>query len=264
MGAPGALIPAEVPSIYLPYPEFGGRVSAEISYSVPDQRNQMLPPTLGSSMPTEEPIVVSQTKRDGMNLAEQDQTERFEHDFGKLLPSLPAPMEGPSSICGKATPAQKMKVNNVSKYVISAAKNPEFAQKLHAVLLESGASPPADLFSDAHYNQQHMCETQILATSGPADHPFFSSGLTSLDKVISSHETERFPHKQDELDAKLVTSDYRLYSDDTSKGSVFVSQGSNDVTETNATGAGKLLSIHLDQKPSLLLINSFLSPTLCR
>ncbi|GMH16681.1 hypothetical protein Nepgr_018522 [Nepenthes gracilis] len=40
------------------------------------------------------------------------------------------------------------KVKSVSKYVISAVKNLEFAPKLHAVLLESGASPPPDLFLD--------------------------------------------------------------------------------------------------------------------
>lgn len=40
-----------------------------------------------------------------------------------------------------------MRVKNVSKYVLSAAKDPEFAQKLHNVLVESGALPPPDLFS---------------------------------------------------------------------------------------------------------------------
>lgn len=56
-----------------------------------------------------------------------------------------------------------MKVNDVSKYVVTAAKNPEFARKLHAVLTESGASPPLDLFSNL--NTVHEIVDQGISTN---------------------------------------------------------------------------------------------------
>ncbi|KAL8171127.1 hypothetical protein V2J09_022931 [Rumex salicifolius] len=70
-----------------------------------------------------------------------------------------------SSFSEELSPAQEKKVKDVSKYVISAAKNPEFAQKLHAVLLESGASPPPDLFSDM--NRDTLAKTKLVDQMPP-------------------------------------------------------------------------------------------------
>ena len=71
-----------------------------------------------------------------------------DYAFVKPVRSEYSLSEFSSSSVEEASLAQEKKVQDVSKYVISAAKDPEFAQKLHAVLLESGASPPADLFVD--------------------------------------------------------------------------------------------------------------------
>ncbi|OVA08444.1 Protein kinase domain [Macleaya cordata] len=172
MGAPGALIPAEIPSNHLEETRLDVMSSAiatveqtvkdsclaldkvnlqsenkngtlEVGSLVPD-----VAPKAGCSGSNEASGVSIQSKGKDVNPVEKNQTERFEHEFGKLLPSLRKSREGLSGTGGKASSAQKMKVKDVSKYVISAAQNPEFAQKLHAVLLESGASPPPDLFSD--------------------------------------------------------------------------------------------------------------------
>ncbi|OAY83943.1 Serine/threonine-protein kinase EDR1 [Ananas comosus] len=83
----------------------------------------------------------------GASSSENSQTERFENEYGNLLSPPGRSQAGSSGTKEVISPAQQMKVNDVSKYVVTAAKNPEFAQKLHAVLLESGAFPPPDLFS---------------------------------------------------------------------------------------------------------------------
>ncbi|KAF9623104.1 hypothetical protein IFM89_037506 [Coptis chinensis] len=51
---------------------------------------------VGSSMPNETLSAVGPSKGDGSNLAEKNQTERFEHEFGKLLPTLRRSREGSS------------------------------------------------------------------------------------------------------------------------------------------------------------------------
>ncbi|KAK9148980.1 hypothetical protein Scep_007737 [Stephania cephalantha] len=55
---------------------------------------------------------------------------------------------------------------DVSKYVINAAQNPEFAQKLcMLVLLQSGASPPPDLFSDLasdHHSGEQKVQSHFI------------------------------------------------------------------------------------------------------
>ncbi|KAL0874553.1 hypothetical protein Bca101_024258 [Brassica carinata] len=170
MGAPGALIPAEVPSSFLP-------VACTDTRVFPDDLLQHSCPVLEKETETPEFSVLEETdsRPSGMvaNLftgnreensdrfaVEKHQTERFEHDFGKLMQTQQISGENLPPFSGKPTSAQKVKVKNVSKYVISAAKNPEFAQKLHAVLLESGASPPPDLFMDV--NPQNLKEKSLL------------------------------------------------------------------------------------------------------
>ncbi|CAL0312374.1 unnamed protein product [Lupinus luteus] len=59
----------------------------------------------------------------------------------------------PSWTEGISSPAvRRMKVKDVSQYMIDAAKeNPNLAQKLHDVLLESGVVAPANLFSEIYH-----------------------------------------------------------------------------------------------------------------
>ncbi|KFK41812.1 hypothetical protein AALP_AA2G174700 [Arabis alpina] len=64
-------------------------------------------------------------------------------------------MRSPSWTEGVSSPAaRRMKVKDVSQYMIDAAKeNPRLAQKLHDVLLESGVAAPPHLFSEVYPQQ---------------------------------------------------------------------------------------------------------------
>ncbi|XP_026420963.1 probable serine/threonine-protein kinase SIS8 [Papaver somniferum] len=161
MGAPGALIPAELPSNLEDSraDAIGHATAVEtardsflaldmIDLHSEDKSGILGAAEVGGSESNEASGVGNHLVGKDVSPVQKQQTEVFEHEFGKLLPSLRKPRDGVSGTKGKASSAQKMKVKDVSKYVISAAQNPEFAQKLHAVLLESGASPPPDLFSD--------------------------------------------------------------------------------------------------------------------
>lgn len=152
MGAPGAMIPAEVPSSQLPNSFLNLRSLTEVTArpmgvgiladGVPEAPCVS---KAGSSMADE---MLSVPSDNGVGPAEENPNERSEIEFGKFLPLEQISDHTSLETSAKASSAQKKKVKNVSKYVISAAKDPEFAQKLHAVLLESGASPPPGLFSD--------------------------------------------------------------------------------------------------------------------
>ncbi|XP_010262154.1 PREDICTED: serine/threonine-protein kinase EDR1 isoform X2 [Nelumbo nucifera] len=182
MGAPGTLIPAEVPSGHIQNSGLNVVSSVSTSDSINDSYftrdkincqsengNQVsggIPFDPGCSSQTgilgsNEASSVIQVKGDNDSSIEESQTERFEYEFGKLLPSLYGSHKSPSGTGEKASSAQRMKVKYVSKYVTTAAQNPEFAQKLHAVLLESGASPPPDLFSDISTQDPEGCRALV-------------------------------------------------------------------------------------------------------
>ncbi|GLT57609.1 hypothetical protein SLA2020_305700 [Shorea laevis] len=198
MGAPGTLIPAEVPSSHLP--NSGSFVRCFADLAGPSQDSSLLhgkgPGNMAVS-PTLDCVAKVETQRLGEVLVGGNQTNEdernlsgkwfaggSENESGKIV-SLPKPGDGSSGTNGKPSSAQKRKVKNVSKYVISAAKDPEFAQKLHAVLLESGASPPPDLFMDI--NSQDLGESNMVAQVNPAkgissqNPSFASSGLETSD-----------------------------------------------------------------------------------
>lgn len=154
MGAPGTLIPSEVPSSQLPTSFLDIRSFADVTvmptgFSMLHDGGIGMPalPNVGS-LGLDEASYVDTLAKDERCLVEESQSERCENEFEKSLPLLSRSFQSFEGTSEKASSAQKKKVKNVSKYVISAAKNPEFAQKLHAVLLESGASPPPDLFTD--------------------------------------------------------------------------------------------------------------------
>ncbi|XP_021909098.1 probable serine/threonine-protein kinase SIS8 isoform X2 [Carica papaya] len=72
----------------------------------------------------------------------------------------------PSWTEGVSSPAvRRMKVKDVSQYMIDAAKeNPQLAQKLHDVLLESGVVAPPNLFTEIYPEQlDAMVEVRSLA-----------------------------------------------------------------------------------------------------
>ncbi|KAM1894727.1 hypothetical protein ACFX13_043598 [Malus domestica] len=200
MGAPGTLIPAEVPTSQLPNSFFAIRSFQDATEMPKDaclaqaEGSGMLvvPPNLdrvsrsGSSRSEEASYTGVQTNDDRRIIVDENQMESSGSGKGIPLISLPKSCESSSGTTEKATSAQKRKVKNVSKYVISAAKNPEFAQKLHAVLLESGASPPADLFSDM--NPQYLHEDRLLGQMN-ADGKLVDDGIHNyLVQLISGNE----------------------------------------------------------------------------
>jgi len=143
---------------------------------------------------------------------------------------------------------KKIKVKNVSKYVISAAKNPEFAQKLHAVLLESGASPPPDLFSD-----MNLGESKLLEKAHPENRVNLGDQLLCcLDDMLTGHEQTlmsltregmlnniRCDYEQEQfaegsadeprkLNVNISNSDLSFPSDVTSEGFVLLNNRTNE------------------------------------
>ncbi|XP_024021796.1 serine/threonine-protein kinase EDR1 [Morus notabilis] len=180
MGAPGTLIPSEVPSSQLPNSFLDIRSLADVTVMptglrMLDDGTIQSPPVskVGHSRSDE---ASCEATDDARRLVEENQNEKWGHEFVK---SLPSPQT--SGIGGKASSAQKKKVKNVSKYVISAAKNPEFAQKLHAVLLESGASPPPDLFSDI--SPQDIDEDRLIKQIHLGDWKKVADGIQSLNEL---------------------------------------------------------------------------------
>lgn len=190
MGAPGTLIPAEVPSSLLldtalEARGFSNSTAAVNNLSVVFDKvvgltgamcdlvkaPEICGPNLndGVSLSTqatqENPICI---KSDVTGKSEQELEKPFASEFS-LGDGLPCPVE-------QASLAQEKKVKDVSKYVISAAKDPEFAQKLHAVLLESGAAPPADLF--LNMNPYVLGEKKFLEQAQPVGWEVLASGAS--------------------------------------------------------------------------------------
>ncbi|XP_056177031.1 probable serine/threonine-protein kinase SIS8 [Syzygium oleosum] len=265
MGAPGTLIPVEVPASCLQ------SSNIEISPNLLDATIQTLavglnfegPSHIGHLNTGDTSRAGNSTEENERLLSERNQTEIFENDFGKLLPSLHKSRERPSSISGEARQSQKVKVKNVSKYVISASKNPEFAQKLHAVLLESGASPPPDLFLDGdglEVGKQKANERCYLAerheggflSQHRQDKSFSSHGHRLPSTVVGPVESTSCAGESEmnamELSEKLVkldkdaaTSGYSLWSespDAASEGFVLVNSGISDMIQTSAAISG--------------------------
>lgn len=90
----------------------------------------------------------------------------------RALPSRPSHpyMHGrsPSWTEGVSSPAvRRMKVKDVSQYMIDAAKeNPQLAQKLHDVLLESGVVAPPNLFTEIY--PEHI-DVSIVEAKSPTE-----------------------------------------------------------------------------------------------
>ncbi|OIW15004.1 hypothetical protein TanjilG_28263 [Lupinus angustifolius] len=246
MGAPGTLIPAEVPSSQLQNYGFNVMGCAEIA-GLHNSMHPMLDdgtgvlgvlsdlgriPTAGWVQAEELLDMGSQTKSNEINHVEVSETERFKHTKA---------YEFSSHI--EASPAEKMHVKNVSKYVLSAAKNPDFAQKLQNVLLESGASPPPNLFSDI--NSQDTGKEKVNEKNDVQADPkrlLFSheKSLMSSQGVGCSSDTRlcQSADQLSELEIELHTDGIRFYnssqSDQRRKGFVTVSDGVNDLGQSNA------------------------------
>ncbi|XWS26406.1 hypothetical protein CRYUN_Cryun26dG0029600 [Craigia yunnanensis] len=257
MGAPGTLIPAEVPSCHLLNFALDVRGFADLTEAsqgpcllldkgignVAVSAALDTVPRVGATRSSE--FVSSQTNEDEKNLAGRAVSERSEQEFGKLLPLAPKSSESFSGIHEKSSPAQKRKVKNVSKYVISAAKDPEFAQKLHAVLLESGATPPADLFMDINsqdLGEQSMPEQVNLVKRANVDdaasclsnelssneHLLVSSRRKTSENTNSNTRQMQMAKHQRELETNVIKTNVASSSDASREGFLLVSNTSND------------------------------------
>ncbi|KAK9273449.1 hypothetical protein L1049_018259 [Liquidambar formosana] len=277
MGAPGTLIPAEVPSSHLPNSGLDGRSCTDVRETPNDSSlvtgkgtgtlevssDIDVASKCGSSLSAEVSYMDIQKNWENRKLIGKNEAEKFEHEFGMLLPSLPKSREGSSGTCGKASSAEKMKVKDVSKYVISAAKDPEFAQKLHAVLLESGALPPANLFLDINpldlgaekvLDQIHLVKGNNVDDGALCDRdkflsnleqsliPSTSTGVQSLNNVGYDNKQKQSAavstEQQNDLKTNILISDLSAHSDTTSEGFVLVGSGANETAQTDTTNFG--------------------------
>ncbi|XP_054797805.1 probable serine/threonine-protein kinase SIS8 [Prosopis cineraria] len=211
MGAPGTLIPAEVPSNQLQNYSFAVTGCAEIAelpinaHLILDGGTGMLAvpsdidrtSTVDRAQSEQLLNVDSQGTMGARNQGGINQTERVEHDLGNLLQSMHISCESTSHT--EASSADKMQVKNLSEYFLSAAKNPEFAQKLRAVPLESGAFPSPGLFSDINkkntgenifYEQIHQLDGKIVVDAVQFDSSFEKALISS--QGVTSHSDVRF------------------------------------------------------------------------
>lgn len=234
MGAPGTLIPAEVPSSQIQNYGFAGRDLAEIvgqtnnTYPMPGDGTGVLGVlsdcTIGRVQTKELLEIGGQTKPDEMNHVKVNETGRFEHTEAYECSSHP-----------ESSHAQNMHVKNVSKYVLSAAKNPEFASKLHNILLESGASPPSDLFSDMNPRDRGLDTVQAdpnrLLLS-------YDKSLLLPQGVGSAGDTRlcQSAHQLAEQQKELCTDAIEFY-DSSQSGNVFatVSGKDCDIEQSNTS-----------------------------
>ncbi|KAL8196699.1 hypothetical protein R6Q57_024592 [Mikania cordata] len=103
----------------------------------------------GTSASEVDSFIGSQPGQNGKAM-KRNQTERFEYDFGKLLPSLSMPLVDPSGVCEITSPTQELQIKDVSDCVINAA-----------VLLNSDGTSSDNLL---HVNKQKEGEPQACET----------------------------------------------------------------------------------------------------
>ncbi|KAD5317274.1 hypothetical protein E3N88_17220 [Mikania micrantha] len=169
MGAPGTLIPAEVQGCN--HPNFGLD-----SVSFTPQHDNIA--KSGTSASEVDSFIGSQPGQNGQAM-KRNQTERFEYDFGKLLPSLSMPLVDPSGVCEITSPTQELQIKDVSDCVINAA-----------VLLNSDGTSSDNLL---HVNKQKEGEPQACETVH----------LLDADMLIMSNNDELCVHNRLQSENKI-------------------------------------------------------------
>ncbi|GMJ13518.1 SUGAR INSENSITIVE 8 [Hibiscus trionum] len=121
------------------------------------------------------------------------------------LPNRPnyphAHARSPSWTEGISSPAvHRMKVKDVSQYMIDAAKeNPQLAQKLHDVLLESGVVAPPNLFTEVYSEQLGRSTVEFRLAAETKDGNRQSTGPRegkNQDDFGPSHCLPPLPHRK--------------------------------------------------------------------
>ncbi|MCO5550891.1 hypothetical protein L7F22_004385 [Adiantum nelumboides] len=178
MGAPGTLIPSDVTGLptnssesitdqegLIPEVRVASGSELPNATSTKDFASDLIANevTYGSSSNEDKSSKVSDSKAVHRS---QDEALNAEYTEVHAIPIRPSSIRtlshwrSPSWTEGISSPAARdMKVKDVSQYMMDAAKeNPELAQKLHDVLIESGVQAPLDLFNDISPKQ---LQTQI-------------------------------------------------------------------------------------------------------
>ncbi|KAG8059463.1 hypothetical protein GUJ93_ZPchr0002g23247 [Zizania palustris] len=119
----------------------GSTTSQTIKSNQPNTMSSFEILTVSTCATENRPITNESTSMDDVSAAKNK--ERSTTSINSSLPSPSSPEVG-------STPAvRRMKVKDISEYMINAAKeNPQLAQKIHEVLLENGVVAPPDLFSE--------------------------------------------------------------------------------------------------------------------
>lgn len=159
MADPGTLIPSDVAGAHMDYDE-SFLSSCPVSTG-PSHLASSSGGTTSSSEDTSEFTTVEQSSKLRESIPIKKDEEHLLPIKAQGAPevsSRPNHARSPSWTEGVSNPAvRKMKVKDVSKYMMKAAKeNPQLAQKLHDVLLESGVVAPPNLFTEMYPEQLEM------------------------------------------------------------------------------------------------------------
>lgn len=186
MAAPGTLIPSDTSGVHGDYDEsilsiipsskdvgsqpgsYNSGITSSLEdhsdYGTSDKRSRFAESTIeGNESPS--------SGNSELQVKEEKALYNTFHDFTKALSTKEQGQEtssragharsaftharSPSWTEGVSSPAaRRMKVKDASQYMIDAAKeNPQLAQKLHTVLLESGVIAPPNLFAEIYPEQ---------------------------------------------------------------------------------------------------------------
>lgn len=264
MGAPGALIPSEVPSSFLLNTAVEARGLSDSTAAV-NNLNLVFDKVVGLDDNIRSIVEVSgafdsnlkeakslrqQVKQANEIAVRSDLSEKSDYTFEKPFKSEYSLHDCSPSSAEEASLAQEKKVKDVSKYVISAAKDPEFAQKLHAVLLESGASPPADLF--VNMSPSILRGKTLLELVQPVRREFFCLGdfynpeshrpsnekpILCQSGVQSLNDCEKREHDVDNVTRQRIVDANVPFSSQPNAENIFLAVNeSNKVTTSGATG----------------------------
>uniref|UniRef100_A0ACD5Z3N9 Uncharacterized protein n=1 Tax=Avena sativa TaxID=4498 RepID=A0ACD5Z3N9_AVESA len=107
---------------------------------------------------------------------------------------------------GSSTGFRRMKVKDISEYMINAAKeNPQLAQKIHEVLLENGVVAPPDLFSEDSMEEPKdliVCDTTLFQSKDEMKRRMNEVG--SREYADRGHGPLPAHHPGHELQSKVV------------------------------------------------------------
>ncbi|KAI3454139.1 hypothetical protein Pfo_010802 [Paulownia fortunei] len=176
MGAPGTLIPTEVPSGHhqnfgldaRSIATFAGSDKSSCTASDQGARIRSFSPIVDeipktSSLRSESSAIPIESNRKGRRIAGKIQTEQLEHDIGDLYVPPRGACEAPLH-ADKNSTGQDLHIEDDSSYTTSAAKEPEFTRELPTMCSEKCASTPKDLFPNV--SSHDFREDEVLERNG--------------------------------------------------------------------------------------------------